>query len=456
MYLIGIFEIVESRKVKNLSFTEIFIEENTGKFIITLLQKLENFLKDDDQRFLGYFLYKYIANFLSSIGDSLLSMCDTKTTKEDTKHRNIEVNEIFNFNNIEGEFKFTKAINMVNDIKLGTVLRCYYLSGNFFLKYGRSIGCSYEYRKILYVLKTVISPLSKDADHKAKELTKFISFIYSELIRPLLEIASQNVGHADRHMVKKIEKIYGPEFNDSLLCFTLNNISNNPETREIIIVYNYLKIKLGLKIVIGNIISSCNSLGTQFLRLMELEFYAKYIFQMHFNEKRAIDKSDDKYNEYVKHGIDYLYSMLSMLRIQKIYGNDFLIGHSSFAYTHLRIGKFLKKFKIKENPEIQAGVENIVGKGSYTSFDYVYHFQMAKDLYNKVIQLHTAGKEYKKTIGEMIYLEDDFSDTAYHFGAAINRYLMINDDFVAKIAECDKEILGDSDRYYNPEELEIP
>lgn len=450
MYLIGIFEIIESKNIDSLFFNN--TKENENKIIKALLEVLAEFLERNDQNFLSYH-YKYIANYLSSIGDSLLSMC--KIDKAPAKnYRKIKIGDLFNFDGIRftaedyelkpDKYNFGAVIKAEKDSEVGIILKCYHLAGKYFVRYGRTAGCSYEYRKIFYLLKTIIA-------HDNEVLNKkFIHFIDITLVQPALEISSQNSGHTDRHMVKKIEKIHDSKFYDPL-SFALNNISNNPETREIIIVYNYIKVKLGLTEKAKNIISPYNSLGTQYLRLVELEFYAKYIFVTHFEKyfqhdnKMTFEIRLD--GENILYAIDYLYSMLSMLRIQKIYGNDFLIGHSSFAYTHLRIAKFLKKFKV--NKEIRDGIESIIGKGSYVSFDKVYHFQMAKDLYIKVIQLHTTGKEYKKTIGEMIYLEDDFSDNAYHFGAAINRYLMINGDFVENIKECENEIRIDP--YYNSE-----
>lgn len=453
MYLIGICEIIESQEKEATFFNEISQQENKIRFHKSLLAKLEELLVSDDQNFLSYH-YKYIANFLSSIGDTLLSMC-----YEGDKYRTLQIHELFDFKAADGtnknDYKFCQAINTAGGNKIGEILNCYYLSGIFFLKYGRSVSCSYQFRKILYVLKTVIANDNSDPDKRNAVRDKFISLIEETIITPTLEIASQNAGHSDRHMIKKMRKIFKEEnesgeksgLSNSLFSFILNSVSNNPETREIIIVYNYIQLKLGITDKLKKIISSCNSLGTQYSRLVELEFCAKYnyvtIFKKLIEEDiKPVNISEEKNRPAA---IEYLFSMLSMLRIQKIYGSDFLIGHSSFAYTHYRIAKFLKNFKVDK--EIRSGVENLVGKGSYVSFDAVYHFQMARDLYKKVKQLHTAGKEYKKVISEMIYLEDDFSDNAYHFGAAINRYLMINRDFDEKIKYCEEQI--SKDEYYD-------
>jgi len=53
----------------------------------------------------------------------------------------------------------------------------------------------------------------------------------------------------------------------------------------------------------------------------------------------------------------------------------------------------------------------------------------------------------------MIYLEDDFNDNAYHFGATIDRFLMINNAFHKRMNQCSKALgknsYGQSSNYVN-------
>jgi hypothetical protein len=91
--------------------------------------------------------------------------------------------------------------------------------------------------------------------------------------------------------------------------------------------------------------------------------------------------------------------------------------------------------------EIKKRLNDYLKQKSQTSLDATYHYQRAKLLYEKTIQLHTGGREYKRIISEMIYLEDDFNDNAYHFGAALDRYFMVNGVLKEMVDVCDKEIL---------------
>jgi hypothetical protein len=449
MYIMGICEVLESKQVKHTLFDKIVDCHNVS---YALLIEVKDYLNSEDERLLGYH-YRYIATFLSSIGDALWAMCEVENYKK------VTIAELFDYRAIQDskaddkDFDYYIRKPLTKTLGLPDVLRCYYLAGQFFKKYGRSVSCSYQYRKILYVLKTVIHAYPFQSFRQ-----EFLDMICSKIVQPVLEITSQNGGHADRHMIKKGKKM----LNDTNIPFIMNNISNHPDTKEAILLFKYISIKVKgnlSEIEMGSLVSNHNSIGTQFSRLAELDLFAKYTITKIEAKKYGQDEKG-KYivsdqEEFSTNAIDYLYSMLSMLRIQKIYGNDFVIGHSSFAYTHLRLARFLKRYPIDDSSmKIKEKLDVVMDKGSYTSVDATYHYQLARDLYTKAIQLHTAGNEYKKTIGEMVYLEDDFNDNAYHFGAALNRYLMINGDFKDYIKECDLEIATDpyyQQSYYFPQ-----
>ncbi len=456
MYIMGICEVMTSRLVDPDLFNEITEHKNIS---YKLLENLNTYLGSNDERLLGYH-HRYIATFLSSIGDALWAMYIHP------KYKAINYDEIFDAKKI-GDFINNKDVNDFDyylkspdpDVfSLSDIFRCFYLSSKYFIKYGRSVSASYQYRKILYVLKTVIIPVD---DKYAREI--FLELLDQKVVKPVLEIVSKNGGHADRHLIKKGKALV----NEENWYYVMNNVSNHSDSREVILLYNYIRLKLGHvfhEMTIQTLISHYNSIGTQYGRIAELDFYAKYVYTAKIEKIRVkeLTKTDGQYDiirdqrdTYNKYAIDYLYSMLTILRIQKIYGNDFVIGHSSFAYTHFRLACFLRDYQI--NDKIKDGLIAVMDKGSYSSLDASFHFQLAKDLYSKAKQLHTAGNEYKKTIADMVYLEDDFNDNAYHFGASLNRYLMINNDFDNNIKICGDEIAKDPyykhSAYYNEENL---
>jgi len=502
--------------------------------------------------------YNYVASFISSIGDCLFSTHENrneafnfikldvyipackkdsersgKSEKEAHSIKHSSHGEFIKEKNIADFFdiskfdddslendsmlfdEFLKPVD-VNTDSLADVLRTYYLSGRYYLKEGRIFSCSFQYRKILYVLRLI---LDKETDKTLCE--SFCRMLRKKLLSPLLDLTSRDSFNTDYHGYHKAREKIG-EHRDG---YIVNNLSNHPETREIILAYNYIRLKIGYATKdISTLISPENSFATQQSRLLELDFYAKYLEDKQWDDveenriknnstKLVSDKTNtqpfdvhqvntdessvssienthsdenslslkqeslptelaaiqDGHNESQTDNIDlplqgiknqaageisgetapngmtlnstaYLYSMLSILQILDIYGADYWLGHGYTAHIHFRIATYLSKLETSHIDQINEQLTPLLGLGSFASLDQYYHYSKAKKLYDEAIQLHTAGDAYKAMIEDMIYLEDDFNDTAYHFGAALDRYLITNQVFLGKIRACTSEI----------------
>jgi hypothetical protein len=141
--------------------------------------------------------------------------------------------------------------------------------------------------------------------------------------------------------------------------------------------------------------------------------------------------------------------MLSILQIMDIYGSDYWMGYSYLANAHFHVANFLDKLRLSKNEEFQTNdaLSALMGAGSYSSVDAAAHFSKAMDYYEKAVRLHHAGDEYKDTVSDMICLEDDFNDSAYHFGAALDRFKINNGLFDERIREC-REYLSSQDYHF--------
>ena len=51
-----------------------------------------------------------------------------------------------------------------------------------------------------------------------------------------------------------------------------------------------------------------------------------------------------------------------------------------------------------------------------------YSLVMAKESYERAMQMHYEGKAYKNIISQMYYLDDDLKNDTIQFGSAIERY----------------------------------
>lgn len=378
---------------------------------------------------------RYIATFLSSIGDSILAM--HKTTAANGKkidlgnYKSLTVEDLFDTTGIKstrqqyGVNAFYKLI-LPNDAALDgftimDVLRCYYLSGMFFKKYGRTASCGFQFKKILHVLRIVLDGNKQNNDD-------FLDLLENCIVDPVKEISLQNIGNTHSHILNKAKQKISAGDNNQLDNF----LSNHTDFKEAALTFACIKMKLkqhdGSKATADDmkrLISSYNMYSTQYSRILELDLHSKYI------ETFVNEPGNDG-------AVGCIFSLMSILRLLAIDGQDFMISSSYVAYVHYRLAKFIEKNVLPENEQtIKDDIEKLLGEGAYSALDKDYHYAMAKDNYEKSMQLHTAGKEYKKTINDMIYLEDDFNDNAYHFGAAIDRYLMVNGVFSHYIEKCD-------------------
>ncbi|SFP82740.1 hypothetical protein [Parafilimonas terrae] len=420
-----------------------------GKYNLTNIVDVLKTTNDSfrlEQRFTK-FHFRYLAILLSSIGDSILA-----SLKEDNFKKIRPSDLISDYSGslcVNGiDLKFLNLLNSSPKPSLVLVIKYYYLSAFYFVRRGRSLSASFQLRKILILLKAVLYDKSQVTPiEKAESLTDtedtviyFLEILRVYFIKPLLEFANKNAENTENHMAKKfeqkiIDQIKKEKKDQSTLPpneYFRCNLSNHPEVREIYLLYNYIAKKLG-----GNaynnyedIINSYNAIATQHCRIMELEYYA-FICRLRLENE---SKEEDK----ITHMIGYISALVNNIRILNFYGSDYMLGFSHQATIYYKIGKFYNKYVDRKSlKKVNEGLKDLFGdEYSYSLYDASYYFSMAKLNYEKALQLHSTGDEYNKSLDEMIYLEDDFNDNAYHFGAALDRYFMINNLFTDRINKC--------------------
>lgn len=470
LYIMGLNEVMASRSAPDgrrdhheYFFKQVIEHRNIAHGL--LLQLGNNLNQTENQRYTGIH-FSQMGGFLSNIGDCLLAKfkVDISAEEEEDEYfdsvKSFKIKQLFDLNGYSDDkalkdpcIFFTTKLRASDPhlSEMADVIRCYYLAGQYYLKYGRSHSCSFQYRKILWVLRLVLDEKSEDSNENAV----FIQFLKTTIVIPALKLTSQNSEHTGCHIINK-----AIHYNlDS--AFVMNNTSNHPENREIILLFNYIRIKMreNVERKMEKLISPYNPFASQYSRILELDFHAKRCYYTYETTIRSVNTScwaeDD-----LKVAREYLFNMHSILKILKIYGTDFIAGHSYYAYTHYRIGDFLYKIKdgklYKDHSPLtdylRKYINHISEEQSYTITDYAYHFNMAAEMYNRTIQLHTAGKEYEKSLTDMIYLEDDFNDNAYHFGAAFERYMMINGVFRKRLRQCADKT--NRDIRFNPDSYE--
>lgn len=473
MYLLALDEVMRSRGSLRHSKSNANCDEDLDKMLhvsdthktnllLNYFDILKKYLASGDESYTGNH-YKYIASLLSSLGDCILGFknlnsndTEGRTFKKITaeNYNGIRIGEIFKIKELAPEryqsleyfydmlHKSSGSCYTISD-----ALKCYWLSARYYEKYDRIASASFQYRKILHFLRLIITNKIDLNNYEPNDLIKnFTKFLETTIVKKALAIVSLSSGRSNFYMQNKAKSRHVKE------GIIWNNISNHPDTKEVILLFEYMKLKLGIvQESINKFINSENSIATQYSRLMELDYYSKYVY---IQLKPLFDDKDDK-SKAVKFNqtknfdyiVGYLFSMNSILRIMKIYGTDYMLGHAYAAYTHARIARFIEEIEKtgltegeKLKGKVKTELENLLGNSSLVLTDKLYHYSMAKDNYAKTIQLHVAGNAYKKTIKDMIYLEDDFNDNAYHFGAALDRYMLVKGVFTENIESCEKII----------------
>ena len=72
-----------------------------------------------------------------------------------------------------------------------------------------------------------------------------------------------------------------------------------------------------------------------------------------------------------------------------------------------------------------------IGKAQVNLTLAKYSLAMAKESYEKALQMHHEGKAYKDMISQMYYLDDDLKNDTIQFGTAVERY-KINNGYIQK------------------------
>jgi len=445
LYILGILETSsygEPDDFINAKIDEIALQENIA---FTLITYFSNQLFNNKQHYRSI-RYNYIGNFLSAIGDNLLALYH-HPVEPAKKFNKWQISKLFRVAELAARPEADRFLNGLENSKpdafrLPDVMACYYLSAKYYLKQGRASMAAFQFTKILYLLRLVL-----DEGDAAATVDRFLEFLQDAIVTPIIELVGRQVDFTDRHMLQKGTNLaIDPKM-------VMNNMANHPETREAVLLFNFIRLKLGKGFTPDEhpsrwLIKPENSFATQHGRILDLSFYARYLEDKVFAVTLAypecvccIQTKSELNTEQL--ALDYLYSQLSVLQILDIYGNDYWMGGSYLAYIHLRVAKFL--VILTRHPVLlkntQDELAKLLGKGSYASLSASFHFAKAQKLYEEVVQLHYGGDAYRRIVDEMIYLEDDFNDNAYHFGAALDRYMITNEVFEARIRECKEKLM---------------
>lgn len=144
---------------------------------------------------------------------------------------------------------------------------------------------------------------------------------------------------------------------------------------------------------------------------------------------------------------DSIYSLVETIKMLQIHGVSFIINNSLSADAHFQLGHWCKLYSgvnlIKDASDkedwsaddkheahelfikTKTRLTDLLGGGNRHRLDHKHHWEKALEYYHTCINSHHEGQAYRRMVGDMYYLNDDFSDNFTHFAVAIER-LQIN------------------------------
>ena len=112
--------------------------------------------------------------------------------------------------------------------------------------------------------------------------------------------------------------------------------------------------------------------------------------------------------------------------------------------------QFLKREKGNGKTKYSEGFFNEttheIGKAQANYTFAKYSLSMAKESYERALQMHHEGKSYKDMISQMYYLDDDLKNDTIQFSTAIERY-KINNGYIQEQLTKIQGIIGYAPMY---------
>lgn len=444
------------------------------------------------------------------------------------------------------------------------IIHIYYLASLFYVEAAETANAVFQLRKILFTLRslTLIVGKTKPGDSK-KSVNDFLDKLESNLVKRILELSSWMSHSSDRPQLAKTKKYFG--INTLRTPHTVSselygNLSNNPDTKDTILVYALLKSKYQVyshdpkKALMAcyttslehKLVSPYGSIAHHIMRIMELELHTNMNYKIllthsHEGLKSIIDtikttttgfpefnltgtgdswerkyfhackiydigtvatkKSNeveiekktninpkltpkrfeeillalDTYSnstelkqaggqpkkatfteqlyewmlDYFQLILNSIFNLSQIDRIINTYGINYMLSYSYMAKTHEHLGTWLKHLQLcrilnnryELKIPLDETLEKLVGPQLSTTLDALTAYQVALQFYYQAIQLHKEGNTYRHQVNNLVYLEDDYNDNLYHFGAALERLRINSGAIRERIDFLEKELV---------------
>ncbi|GAB5525490.1 MAG: hypothetical protein Roseis2KO_33620 [Roseivirga sp.] len=184
-----------------------------------------------------------------------------------------------------------------------------------------------------------------------------------------------------------------------------------------------------------------------YLLSLQATTFEKLSGELSENEKKYFDKHTDATVATLLYHLitDSINCLNEVINSFKVYGISYMVTHSRIGFTHLSLAKWCERYQVLVNDcgvgrveDSQKYFTRLLESNANISVVPSYHYEQALKHFYASLQVHNEGDGYKSKLYNMYYLEDDFNDNLYHFGAAIERYKINTGVIRSKIQECQR------------------
>ena len=354
--------------------------------------------------------FYYLANVISKLGDSILGSLTMEEMKIPSDKMNFlsliaKVKNIDNRNQINEIIDYFELAGKDENggvFSIECVLNVYKLASALYLRASRVYSHSFQLKKILYVIKDLIS-LNYDSFRKSEtEFFNLLSFLgtssnianhdlklynVEKIAEEIFRNTSLNYSISNRPQILKYRDILGEEFDRDILYNGINNASDN---REVVLIINAIKIKveslhkkrfLKHKELMSSafpaeknpLISPYSSINNRFLRVLELKYRTEYFYhllvevlEMSWIIEKPLEKAEVNIGSFKSPDIDHLrheirtkysyfgetsifeimtflireslFCLREIVKMVNIYSPSYVISYSYLAEAHRRMG----------------------------------------------------------------------------------------------------------------------
>lgn len=433
-------------KLIDLGVKNLVEPPNENPDLIKNIQFVTNYLHQGIYQILNGEQFDFLGNILTKLGDSILACLDKKSAilSEDT----IELIKTFEHETVDIQKKILFT-SLENTLSLKMVVALYRLSYLCYNKTNNKHSAIFQYKKMLYILKNSLSK----SEHKFILSEEVLNNIFKIALKFQTEIS----GISNRIQLTK----YRNYIDDSNNLFTkdiYNNLSTSPEVKELVILAESIKTKMGYFIKSDFYIGEYSTISSMFIRIIELKFKAEQELQIIKNtigeQDGAIQEfvsiydhkkeTDRNFNQIKDKSVNAFFCFYESIRALKSYGLNYIFNHSYMAKICSKMSEvciyisMIKKIEgiiMEQSPilekshstsehqhSIEEKLKRLIGKSVINAMDPYDYIDMAKQYYQSALDLHAEGTMYKEISKEMYFLEDDYNDHLTHFCAAVERF----------------------------------